>query len=167
MAEKDDDLRLQRIKIGNQDFWAQQKELADDLSRTEKKSSKEKQLKKFEERRLALVADTAYLGFFIFFILWTFFDNPFVPISYSLGALMGLAYAYGLGKYVETLGGSADDVSSIQGAGVGEARFAFLILLFVFVGKFRSEGLLEIPAISGFFTYQLATLKQGLREIND
>jgi hypothetical protein len=56
---------------------------------------------------------------------------------------------------------------ALQGAGVGQARFAFLILLFIFVGKFRSFGLLEIPSIMGFFTYQLASLSQGLREIND
>ncbi len=77
------------------------------------------------------------------------------------GALFGLAYSYGLGKYVETLGGSAENAGEVQGAGVGQARFAFLILLFVIVGKFRTQGLQEIPAILGFFTYQLATLSQG------
>lgn len=71
------------------------------------------------------------------------------------------------GKYVETIGGSTADPEAVQGAGVGQARFAFLILLFVLVGKFRGEGLLEIPAISGFFTYQLASLRQGLKEYND
>ena len=90
-------------------------------------------------------------------ILWLVSANPFVAISYSLGATMGLAYAYGLGKYVETVGASPDEVIAGQGAGVGGARFAFLILLFVLVGRFRSEGLLEIPAITGFFTYQLAS----------
>jgi hypothetical protein len=83
------------------------------------------------------------------------------------GALFGTAYSYGLGKYVETLGGSVEDAGDIQGAGVGQARFAFLILLFVIVGKFRSQGLQEIPAILGFFTYQLATLSQGLKEFDD
>ena len=80
---------------------------------------------------------------------------------------MGTLYSYGLGKYVETLGGSAEDTDAVQGAGVGQARFAFLILLIVIVGKFRSQGLLEIPSIAGFFTYQIASLSQGLREIND
>jgi len=122
---------------------------------------------KFAARRIALVVDTAYFGFFIFCILWSSFANPFVAISYLFGATMGLAYSYGLGRYVENLGGSAEDASSVQGAGVGEARFAFLILLFIVVGKFRDQGLLEIPAIAGFFTYQVATLNQGLREIND
>ena len=68
---------------------------------------------------------------------------------------------------METLGGSVDDAGSVEGAGVGQARFAFLILLFVIVGKFRDQGLLEIPSIAGFFTYQLASLSQGLREIDD
>ena len=61
---------------------------------------------------------------------------------------------------------SLDDVD-FEGSGVGQARFSFLIILFVSVGKFRSQGLLEIPSIMGFFTYQLASLNQGLREIDD
>lgn len=83
-----------------------------------------------------------------------------------LGATLGTAYTYGLGKFVETIGGSAYDVEDLKGSGVGSARFAFLILLFVFVGKFRTVGLQEIPAIMGFFTYQLSTLSQGLKDAN-
>ena len=71
---------------------------------------------------------------------------------------MGTAYSYGLGKYV--VGGSASDMDSVEGAGVGLARSAFLNLLFVIVEKFRSQGLFEIPSIAGFFTYQLASLNQ-------
>lgn len=70
------------------------------------------------------------------------------------------------GKFVETIGGSIDDVD-VKGAGVGEARFAFLIILFIVVGKFRAQGLEPIPSIAGFFTYQLASLSQGLKEFND
>ena len=80
---------------------------------------------------------------------------------------MGVAYSYGLGRYVENVGASFDDEGATAGAGVGEARFAFLILLIIFVGKFRSAGLLEIPSIAGFFTYQLGSLSQGLKEYND
>jgi hypothetical protein len=65
------------------------------------------------------------------------------------------------GKYVETIGGSVNDVGSVEGGGVGQARFAFLILLFVVVVKFRDQGLMELPSIAGFFTYQLASLSQG------
>lgn len=50
--------------------------------------------------------------------------------------------------------------------GVGQARFAFLIMLIIFVGKLRTFGLVEIPSILGFFTYQIASLSQGLREID-
>ncbi len=71
---------------------------------------------------------------------------------------MGTAYSYGLGKYI--LGGSAAYMDSVEGAGVGQVRSSFLILLFVIVVKFRSQGLLEIPSIAGFFTYQLASLNQ-------
>jgi hypothetical protein len=79
----------------------------------------------------------------------------------------GLAYAYGLGKYVGQIGGSATDAETLRGAGVGQARFAFLILLFIFVGKFRSSGLLEVPTIAGFFTYQIGSLLQGLRATDE
>jgi hypothetical protein len=125
------------------------------------------QRQNFAERRIALVAETAYFTVLIFCVLWGVGNTPFTPISYVLGALFGTAYSYGLGKYVETLGGSVEDAGDIQGAGVGQARFAFLILLFVVVSKFRSQGLQEIPAILGFFTYQLASLSQGLKEFDD
>jgi hypothetical protein len=69
-----------------------------------------------------------------------------------------------IGKYVENIGGSAYDAESGKGAGIGEARFAFLILLFVLVGKFQSAGLMAVPTIAGFFTYQLASLSQGFKQ---
>ncbi|KAL7562986.1 hypothetical protein ACA910_018624 [Epithemia clementina (nom. ined.)] len=172
-ASNTDDYDLQRIKIGDREFWAQQKDLAAEMAGvmaagSENSSrSKAAMREKFAKRRLALVGDTAYIGIFLFCLLWLVNENPFVPISYSLGALMGSAYAYGLGKYVETVGGSIDDMESSRGAGVGEARFAFLILLFILLGRFRDVGIQEVPAITGFFTYQLASLRQGLKEIND
>lgn len=152
---------------GDQDFWSRQKELMEEMSVTADNSLQSENKQKFADRRTALVGDTAYFGFFIFCALWTFFSNPFVAFSYAFGTTMGLLYAYGLGRYVETIGGSVDDEGTVQGAGMGQARFAFLILLFVVVGKFKTAGLLEIPSIAGFFTYQLASLNQGLREIND
>ena len=77
--------------------------------------------------------------------------------------MQGAAYAYGLGKYVGMVGGVDTEADAVKGAGVGQARFAFLIILFIFVGKFRSSGLMEVPAILGFFTYQLGSLVQALR----
>ena len=165
--EKKQDFGLQRFQIGDKDFWVQQKELAQEMSQSTNKSLRQAQEEKFAQRRLALVGDTAYISFFIFCALWTCYDDPLTALSYTVGATMGLAYTYGLGKSVETVGASIDDIDKVQGAGVGEARFAFLILLLVIVGKFRGDGLQEIPAIAGFFTYQLASLNQGLREIND
>ena len=117
--------------------------------------------------RNALIADTALFTALIFSLLWVVSVDPFVSFSYAFGSTFGLAYAYGLGKYVETIGGSIDDSDSVQGAGIGQARFAFLIMLFIFVGRLKGYGLVEIPTIAGFFTYQLASLSQGLREIND
>jgi len=93
------------------------------------------------------------------------FCQPSTPLSYLLGALLGTAYCYGLGRFTESIGGSIE--SGVSGAGVGQARFAFLILLFILVGKFSSQGLEQIPSIAGFFTYQIATLSQGLKEYDD
>jgi hypothetical protein len=151
----------------NAEFWARQNTIAEQLKSSSEKSLKREQMEKYEQRSLALVGDTAYISFFLCAGVWMIFDNPLTAFSYLLGAAMGLAYTYGLAKYVAALGGSADDENTVQGAGVGGARFAFLILLFIIVGRFRDEGLQEIPAISGFFTYQIASLFQGLREIND
>ena len=151
-------------------FWESQAKLASSIKGMNKEQEAEMKLEqkqKYEKRRLSLVSDTAYLGVGIFSMLWLLLENPFVAISFGLGTSLGTAYSYGLGKYVETLGGSADDAETVEGAGVGQARFAFLILLFVFVGKFKSQGLLEIPSIAGFFTYQVASLYQGLKEYND
>ena len=124
-------------------------------------------MEKFVKRRNNLLGDTVYISVLIFAALWCVANSVFTPISFAFGTTCGLAYSYGLSKYVETLGGSADDEEAVEGSGIGQARFAFLILLLVFIGKFRSSGLQEIPAILGFFTYQLATLSQGLREFND
>jgi len=150
------------------EFWTKQKQLLQQMSLKEEKSLQEEQREKFARRRLALVSDTATFGFFIFCLLWICFENPFVALSYAVGATLGLAYSFGLGKYVENLGGDPTQAETSPGSGVGEARFAFLILLFVIVAKFRSNGLVEIPTIGGFFTYQLASLSQGFKqEVDD
>jgi hypothetical protein len=85
--------------------------------------------------------------------------------------LFELSYPYNVadeslnaGKYVENIGGSVYDAEAGKGAGLGEARFAFLILLFVLVGKFKSAGLVPVVTIAGFFTYQITSLSQGLKE---
>lgn len=137
-----------------------------DMSVQQEKAIKVSQKEKYAKRLGGLVVDTLFYSIMIFSLLWAF-TSPFTSVSYLFGALFGTAYSFGLGKYVETLGGSADDSSAVQGAGVGQARFAFLILLFILVGKFRSQGVQEIPAIMGFFTYQIASLGQGLREYDD
>jgi hypothetical protein len=149
---------------GEEDFWKQQRELMNEMTDRTERSLRKEQLDTFGKVQGKLIEETAFVTVLIFSSLWLACDNPFVPFSYAFGAVFGLAYAYGLGKYVETLGGTVDDASTVQGAGVGQARFAFLILLFIFVGKLRVYGLIEIPAISGFFTYQIASLFQGLRE---
>lgn len=160
------DADAKRKSINEKIFWAKQQALAAEMSTKADSSLKQEMADKFAKRRLALTSDTFYFSILISSALWIIFPNPFVTLSYMFGAISGTAYSYGLGKYVESIGGSIDD-ENIEGAGVGQARFAFLILLFVVVGKYRSQGLLEIPSIMGFFTYQLASLNQGLKEIDD
>jgi len=155
---------LHMAESGDNDFWNQQRALMNEMSERTEKSLRKEQLEKYRRVQGKLVEETAFVSALIFSLLWLGCDNPFVPFSYVFGAVFGLAYTYGLGKYVETLGGTADDASQVQGAGVGQARFAFLILLFIFVGKLRAYGLIEIPSILGFFTYQISSLFQGLRE---
>ena len=153
-------------RVEQEIFWAKQRAMAAQFEAQQDAELKSENREKFAKRRLALVSDTAYFSVLIACLLWLASTNPFVTISYLFGTSAGTAYSYGLGKYVETIGGSIDDTEA-EGAGIGQARFAFLILLFVVVGKFRDQGLLEIPSIMGFFTYQLASLSQGLREIDD
>ena len=91
-------------------------------------------------------------------------------LSYLCGAVLGTAYSYGLGKYVQTLGDELATANAEPGQGTdfGQARFAFIIILLVVLAKFRGQtGLQEIPTIAGFFTYQLASLNQGLKELDD
>lgn len=164
--DNEEDEKDAKKRIRDKIFWAKQQALAAEMSAKSDAGLKEEQREKFTRRRLALTSDTFYFSILIGSILWLVSSNPFVTISYLFGALSGTAYSYGLGKFVETIGGSIDDTEA-EGAGIGQARFAFLILLFVVVGKFRSQGLLELPSITGFFTYQLASLGQGLREIDD
>lgn len=146
------------------EFWQQQRALLNEMTDRTERSLKREQLEKFRNLQGKLVEETVFVSTLLFALLWSACENPFVAFSYAFGALFGLAYTYGLGKYVETLGGTAEDASAVQGAGVGQARFAFLILLLVLVGKLRAFGLLEIPSIFGFFTYQIASLTQGLRD---
>mmetsp|Transcript_25599 Transcript_25599/g.46358 ORF Transcript_25599/g.46358 Transcript_25599/m.46358 type:complete len:235 (-) Transcript_25599:1355-2059(-) len=151
----------------DQDFWSQQKELAESITAEDEGSSKQARKEQYSQRVNGLLSDSLFFTFLFFSLFWATSSNPFTSISYLFGALLGTAYTYGLGKSVQSLGGTVDDADDVKGAGIGNARFAFLIVLFVIVGKFRSQGMQEIPAIGGFFTYQLASLTQGLKEFDD
>lgn len=152
------------------DFWVRQMDLASSLkekTNKEDQSVKQEMTEKYEKRIRGLISDTFFFSILIFSALWMVAPSPATPLSYVFGAMLGTAYSYGLGKFVQSIGGSVDDTEALQGAGVGQARFAFLVLLFIIAGKFRSQGFQDIPAITGFFTYQLASLSQGLKEIED
>ena len=117
-------------------------------------------MEKFAKRQQGLLSDTVYFSILVFSVLWGVATSPFTAFSYAFGAALGLAYSYGLSTYVASLGQDIDE-EPVEGAGVGQARFAFIALLMLFIGKFRGEGLQELPAILGFFTYQLGSLSQG------
>jgi len=160
-------LKMARPKQTNDEFWEAQRRMAGSLSDAMNEEEREERAtsrQKYQKQVFSLVSETFYFSIIIFSAIWLFAPNPFTAISYMLGATLGTAYTYGLGKFVESIGGSAYDAEDLKGSGVGSARFAFLILLFIFVGKFRSVGLQEIPSIMGFFTYQLSTLSQGLKD---
>lgn len=161
---------LQAAKLTNDEFWEAQRRMAGEMSDSvneEEQRVKTSNREKYRKQVFGLVTETLYFSILIFSLIWLVSPNPFSSISYLLGASLGTAYTYGLGKSVESLGGSAYDAEDVKGSGIGSARFAFLIVLFIFVGRFRSEGLQEIPAIMGFFTYQLSTLSQGLKDAFD
>jgi hypothetical protein len=163
-------IRLSLSKTNNDDIWKQQKELVNQMKEKQNSNNKEIAMQKYRQRAQGLVKDTTFISFLLFCFLWMIQENPWVPISYLLGTTCGIAYTFGLSKYVETVGQTVDDVmkqDNTPGTGFGAARFAFLIILFILVGQYRSYGLLEIPSIFGFFTYQIASLSQGLRDIND
>lgn len=51
---------------------------------------------------------------------------------------------------------------------LGQARFVLIIILLAALAKFRGQtGLQEIPTIAGFFTYQLASLNQGMKDLDE
>lgn len=155
---------LNMAESDSNDFWQQQRDLMKEMTDQTDKAIQEENMNTYNKIQNGLIVETAFFSALIFSVLWLACDNPFVPLSFVFGSIFGIAYTYGLGKYVSTVGGTIDDPGAIEGAGVGQARFAFLIMLFIFVGKFRSYGLMEIPSIMGFFTYQLASLSQGLKD---
>jgi len=148
-------------------FWENQKKLISEFTEKEEKSAQKKEKSKYGNKVQALVSESLYFSVLIFSALWLLCNDFFTPVSYLLGASLGTAYCFGLGKFVATVGGTIDDIDDVEGSAVGSARFAFLILLIVVVGKFRAQGLQEIPAISGFFTYQIASLSQGLKDAGE
>lgn len=82
---------------------------------------------KYNESVNALVFETFYFGIMFFSAIWYLAPNPFTAISYFLGALLGSAYCYGLGKYVSTLGGSAYNPEDVKGSGQNNLYLVILL----------------------------------------
>jgi hypothetical protein len=57
---------LATTKDTDQEFWEKQKELVAEMQEKSNRNYKQELREKFAKRRLGLVTDTAYFGFFIF-----------------------------------------------------------------------------------------------------
>lgn len=143
------------------------------ITKKEEIALKTQQTQAFQKRRLALVSDTIFFTLLIFSILWFLSETPQTALSYLFGATLSVGYSYGLGKYVESLGtkDNNSEVTAVQQqptGDFGQARFALIIILLIALAKFRGQtGLQEIPTIAGFFTYQLASLNQGMKDLDE
>lgn len=68
------DLRAS-TKDTDRDFWAKQKELVSEMQAKSNRNYQQELKEKFAKRRLGLVTDTAYFGFFIFCGAYTVFSS--------------------------------------------------------------------------------------------
>tara|TARA_B110000305_G_C19193732_1_gene517839 strand:+ start:161 stop:721 length:561 start_codon:yes stop_codon:yes gene_type:complete len=147
-------------------FWSDQGKLLSTL----KTQSKQDSTNNFTKRRMNLVSDNLLISTIIFSLLWFVCPLANTPFSYLLGSSLGTAYSYALGKQVATIGASEIDMETVSDGATGTARFAFLIVLFILLGKFgiSKEGFLEpIPAIGGFFTYFISALVQSAKDYDE
>ena len=124
---------------------------------------KRREQAKFERRRNEVVGDHLFLGSLLIAAGWHFLPVKALE-SYGVGVLFGGAYLYLLGRYVGSLGEATLD--GAKEGGIGQARFAVVGLLIAIAGKQR-EYLDFIPLLLGFFSYQLATLLQATRPVDD
>ncbi|GMI19248.1 hypothetical protein TeGR_g4323 [Tetraparma gracilis] len=105
-----------------------------------------------------LLSTTCSLSLLLSSLLY-FLTSPPPTLSFSLGCSLGVAYVLSLSKFVSALGGTLGEASPSD-AGAGAARFAFLGLLFVAI---KALGVEPVPAVAGFFVYQLASVVEGQR----
>ena len=118
---------------------------------------------KYERRRNEVVGDHLFLGGLTLAVLWHFLPLKALE-SYGLGVLFGGAYLYLLARYVGSIGTGTLDAA--KEGGIGQARFAVVGLLIAVAGKQR-EYLDFIQLLTGFFSYQLATLLQAVRHVDE
>lgn len=117
----------------------------------------------FQSARTTFILDSVFISFLGLCAFWYFgsFKDTF---SYTIGASLGLVYAWLLTRYVETLNKPAGGVGGGGGGGGGSARFAPVILLVLLYGK-NKDFIAIIPELMGFFTsYQLASFIQIFNE---
>lgn len=120
------------------------------------------QLDLFRRSRNQLVGDHAFVSAGVAALVWRFGSLSNAE-SYVLGAAFGGAYLVLLSRYVESVGKFG--IEQMQSGGVGQARFAIVFLLVLLAGKNR-QYLDFLPLLGGFFTYQLASILQAARPVD-
>lgn len=118
---------------------------------------REKSIKSFYKLRLQLLNDNLFVVFIGLCIIWSFGTLKDV-YSFGFGGALGIIYSVLLGRYVEGIGNGGNATG-----GGGSARFAPVILLIVFYGKFRDQ-LSIFPELAGFFSYKIAPILQIFNE---
>ena len=145
------------------DIWSSQRSLMSSI----KTSAQQSRSSSYRLRSLNLTLTTLLTSILIFSLLWLLTPSPPLPLSYLLGSLLGTLYTVALGKSVKTIGASEIDAETVRDGAQGQARFAFLLLLFVFIGRGREGGVEPVPAIAGFFTYFVGAVSESFERYDD
>lgn len=149
-------------KISNSpNSFNSQTQIIDDLN-TEQKIISENN---YKLRSKYLLSTTSIITISLSSLAYITFDNPYIPLSYLAGGLLGLFYLRGLSSYVSTVGASDITTDTLKDAGSGAGRFAGFLMLFVLA---RAVGDFNLGAgVAGFFTYQVGSVVEGFRSWND
>lgn len=144
------EVRISEIGIPKKMTRASKRAFADEEARKKEAISRGKS---YAVRKFQLLFDSIWLSAIGLALCWAAFSLQ-TSVSYGLGAVLGFGYITLLGRTVEAMGTAG------PGAGVGQARFAMVILLVLIAGKYR-DFVQVIPALVGFSTYQIASFLQA------
>jgi hypothetical protein len=116
-------------------------------------------MKSFYNLRLQLLSDNIYAFAIGVCLCWEVGSVKDV-FSYGVGGVLGILYAFLLGRYVADLGQDG------KASGTGNIRFVPVILLIALYGKFKGD-INILPELAGFFTYKVAPIVRIFDTSND